>query len=83
MDTYDIAYAREHLDELIARAGRGEPVTIVDVVHGTMKLVPSEPVKKGKIVFGLGKGMPDIPRERLLAPATDKDLRDMFGEALD
>lgn len=70
MDTCDIAYAREHLDELMARASRGEAVAIVDPEHGTMKFVPdAEPVPRNKIVFGLLKGiMPEIPRERLLAP---------------
>lgn len=84
MDTYDIAYAREHLDELVARASRGEAVTIVDPAHGTMKLVPEgQPEKRGKIVFGIGKGMPDISVERFIKPLTDEELRELFGDAFD
>jgi antitoxin (DNA-binding transcriptional repressor) of toxin-antitoxin stability system len=38
MDQYDIAYAREHLAELIEKAARGEDVSIVDPARGAFRL---------------------------------------------
>jgi antitoxin (DNA-binding transcriptional repressor) of toxin-antitoxin stability system len=42
MDTVDLAHAKEHLEDLIARAAKGEVVYIRDPVLGTVK-VPSRP----------------------------------------
>ena len=38
MDTYDISYANQHLEELIARTARGEDVRISHPKHGTITL---------------------------------------------
>ena len=37
MDHYDLAYAREHLGELLDRAARGEVVSITDPERGTFR----------------------------------------------
>jgi antitoxin (DNA-binding transcriptional repressor) of toxin-antitoxin stability system len=39
MDQYDIAYAREHLTELMEKAARGEDVSIVDPARGAFRLM--------------------------------------------
>ena len=80
MDRYDIAYAREHLDELMDRARRGEAVTIYDPQRGDMKLVPTVNGAPRKVVFGQWKHLPEIPEERLLAPLTDDELAWLSGE---
>ena len=45
MEDVDLRYAKEHLDELIARAARGEDVRISDPAIGTVRLmrVPKVP----------------------------------------
>ena len=42
MDDVTIPHAKEHLEELIARARRGEDVRISDPKLGTVKLTPAE-----------------------------------------
>jgi antitoxin (DNA-binding transcriptional repressor) of toxin-antitoxin stability system len=43
MENVGIDYAKDHLEELIARAARGEDVRIVDAKLGTMRLLPETP----------------------------------------
>ena len=40
MDTVTIKDAKEHLEELLEKAARGEDVRISDVKHGTVRLTP-------------------------------------------
>jgi antitoxin (DNA-binding transcriptional repressor) of toxin-antitoxin stability system len=80
MDRYDISYAREHLDELVDRARRGEDVTIHDPRRGDMKLVPASQAARQRIVFGQWKHLPEIPEERLLAPLSEDEVSWLSGE---
>jgi prevent-host-death family protein len=40
MDTVSLKDAKEHLEELLDRAARGEDVRIADARHGTVRLLP-------------------------------------------
>ncbi len=84
MDQYDIAYARDHLLELIERAARGEEVSIKDPARGTFKLMhasqPSaEPSFPDKPILGQWKGRLKVP-DRLLEPLSDEELAWLSGE---
>ncbi len=80
MDDVTLAYAKEHLEELIERARRGEEVRITDPRHGTVH--PSaRPRRAGKVQFGQWRHLPDISEERLLAPLDENELNWLSGEA--
>jgi antitoxin (DNA-binding transcriptional repressor) of toxin-antitoxin stability system len=90
MDRYDITYAREHLPELMARAARGEDVSISDPEHGTFRLAPDRPAVDGddavieptlqKPVLGQWKGKLTVP-ERLFEPLSEEEMAWLSGEA--
>ena len=83
MDTYDIAYASQHLAELPERAARGEDVSISDPSLGTMRLVPAPRANTlpSGVILGQWKGrMAEISEERLLAPLTEDELASLSGE---
>ena len=40
MEDVTLAQAKEHLEELVARAARGEDVRIKDPKHGSVRLTP-------------------------------------------
>ena len=77
MDHYDIAYAREHLDELIARADGGEAITIVDPKRGTF-LLSHVPRPRKPPRLGLLEGKMKVP-ERLFEPMSDEELAEWYG----
>ena len=83
MDTYDIAYAREHLPELIERAARGEDVSISDPVRGTFKLSPeaanAAASQPGRPILGQWKGKFVVPA-RLFEPLSEEELAWLSGE---
>jgi PIN domain nuclease of toxin-antitoxin system len=71
-----LQYAKEHLEDLIARAGRGEDAVTGDAHGGTVKIVPVGPTRAiwPKRVIGSHQHIPDIPLERLLAPLSPDEL---------
>ena len=86
MDDVDIRHAKEHLEELIARAASGEDVRIVDPRYGSVKLsiapqnkAPNEPPYPLRI-FGLMKGLVEIPDDKLFEPLSDDELAWPSGE---
>ena len=81
MDTYDIAYAREHLGELIDRAARGEAVSITDPVLGTFRLAPDSDgaAIHPRPILGQWKGTLTVPA-RLFEPLSDEELSWLSGE---
>ena len=83
MERYDVVYAREHLDELMERARRGEEITISDPDKGDLRLVPAPGSghTRKRIVFGQWKRLAEIPEDRLLAPLSDEELAWLSGEA--
>lgn len=83
MDTVSLSEAKEHLEDLIARAARGEDVRIAGP-HGTARLTvePAAADPRPKRIPGRWKGkLGDMPDE-LFAPLTDEELKDWFGGEL-
>jgi antitoxin (DNA-binding transcriptional repressor) of toxin-antitoxin stability system len=81
MDTVDIKYAKEHLAELIERAAKGEDVLITQPDGVTAKLSVDPAVARPVRRPGRWKGRLNIPDDVLLAPMSDEELRDWYGEA--
>ena len=83
MEDVSVSHAKEHLEELIARAARGEDVRISDPRLGSVRLLPAEGAggKSVKVVFGQWKArLNEIPEDRLLAPLSGHELSWMSGE---
>lgn len=82
MDTVTLAHAKEHLEDLISRAQRGDDVRIVDARGGAIRLVPAEGCEPApqNIIFGQWKHLREIPMERLLAPLSEDELAWLSGE---
>ena len=81
MDDVSIAQAKEHLEELIARAAKGEEVLISDPALGTVRLqsVRSSQHKRQKRVAGHLAGQFKVP-EGLFDPLPEDELRRWTGE---
>jgi antitoxin (DNA-binding transcriptional repressor) of toxin-antitoxin stability system len=95
MEDVTLAHAKEHLEELVARAASGEDVRIVDPKVGRVKLtavrepdVSAPNVTDTKEPFvplkkprrsGLLEGKMKLP-EGLLDPMTEEELRDWYGD---
>jgi len=82
MEDVDLRHAKEHLEELIERAGRGEDVCISDPRLGTVRLTYVEaaglaPRKPRRL--GLLEGKMKVP-ERLMEPMSDEELKDWYGD---
>ena len=80
MEDVDVRHAKEHLEELIARARQGEVVRIVDPELGSVRVVPDPPAVRPKRISGQWKGMIEVPI-RLMEPLSDEELRWLSGEA--
>lgn len=95
MEDVTLAHAKEHLEELVARAASGEEVRIVDPKVGKVKLTAMrEPdVSAPRVtdtmepfvplaqdrVPGRLKGKMQVPA-RLMEPMTEEELKDWYGE---
>ena len=95
MEDVSLAQAKDHLEELIERAARGEDIRISDAKFGTVRLTPisapdllaprvtdtMEPfVPLAKDrVPGRLKGRMKVPA-RLMEPMTEEELRDWYGD---
>ena len=82
MEDVSIAHAKEHLEELVARAARGEDVSIVDPKVGKVRLTLANdgttgPRKPRRL--GLLEGKMKVPA-RLLEPMTQEELDDWYGK---
>ena len=83
MEDVTLAHAKEHLEELIEKAARGEDVRITDGKQRTIRLVPADTktARAGRVVIGQWKGrVNEIPPEKLLEPLTDEELAWLSGE---
>ena len=83
MGQHDLAYAREHLEDLFARAARGEDVRIVDPKVGTMRLAPVAgdlSITRRPRKFGQWNHLAEISEARLLAPLDGEDLAWLSGD---
>lgn len=86
MDDVSLAQAKDHLEELIARAARGEDVRITDPEHGSVRLLPVPDTRASaneerRVVRSPGrlKGKLTVPA-RLFEPISDEELKLWYGE---
>ena len=85
MERFDVAYAREHLPELLERAARSEDVSIVDPQHGRFELRPAALSTDeranfaGPPILGQWAGRVVVPA-RLFEPLTDEELEWLSAE---
>jgi prevent-host-death family protein len=85
MEDVSLAHAKEHLEELIERAARGEDVRISDPRLGAVRLLPvaeeSKRAAEGRPVRRPGrlKGKLTVPA-RLMEPMSEQELQDWYGE---
>jgi len=81
MEDVSLPYAKEHLEDLVARAVQGEDVVITDAKLGTVKIVATEREAKTypKRVIGQWKDRFVVP-ERLFEPLTADELSWLSGE---
>ena len=84
MQDVSVAHAKDHLEELIARAARGEDVCIRDQTLGRMRLAPADAATSGADLYpprvlGQWEGIVDIPVDRLFAPLTEDELAWLSG----
>jgi antitoxin (DNA-binding transcriptional repressor) of toxin-antitoxin stability system len=84
MEDVDLTFAKEHLEELIARAARGEDVRIAQPGIATVRLAvvepATEPVAKEQRRPGRWKGRLNISDEELLEPMSDEELKLWYGD---
>lgn len=87
MDTVDIKYAKEHLDELTERAKRGEDISIGVPGRGRFRISyvgshqgdASQPMKR-KIKLGLLEGKLPPPPDGFFDPLSEEELKDWYGD---
>ncbi len=81
MDTVTVSDAKAHLEDLIARAARGEDVRISDPLHGTARLTIEAGVSKNSQgrMPGRWKGKLGSLPDELCAPMTATELKDWIG----
>jgi antitoxin (DNA-binding transcriptional repressor) of toxin-antitoxin stability system len=84
MDTIPLSEAKDQLEDLIARAARGEDVRIADPVHGTARLVietATTTTPQPKRVPGRWKDrLPPVPDD-FFDPMCEEELKDWYGDA--
>ena len=84
MEDVTLAEAKEKLEDLIARAGRGEEVRISDPALGTVRLQPvakpGEELAAPERKPGRWKGRLTVPA-RLFEPLSEEELAWLSGEA--
>lgn len=96
MEDVTLAHAKEHLEELVARAARGEDVRIADPKHGSVRLMPvrtpdltaprvtdtMEPFVPlaHKRVPGRLEGKIPPPPEGFFDPMSEEELKDWYGD---
>ena len=83
MEDVTLAHAKEHLEELVARAARGEDVRIADPNLGTVRLTAdagAETVARPERRSGRWKGRLNIPDDELLEPMSEDELKLWYGE---
>ena len=80
MEDVDLHHAREHLEELVARARRGEDVRISDPKVGTVKLTPvdceGDTAQLPKRQLGFLEGIIPPPPDDFFDPMSESELKD-------
>ena len=82
MENVTVAHARDHLDELLERAARGEDVRITDPKLGTIKLMPFAEVARpaGKRKLGHLEGKIPPPPDDFFDPMSEEELKLWYGD---
>ena len=85
MEDVDVRHAKEHLEELIARAARGEDVRIAQPGLATVKLTVVDPQPDNRTKpkwrrLGLLEGKVSPPPDSFFDPLTDDELKDWYGD---
>ena len=96
MEDVTLAHAKEHLEELVARAAQGEDVRIVDPKLGRVRLTPVDATSPAprrvtdsmppfvpsgkKRVPGRLEGKIPPPPPGFFDPLTDEELKDWYGD---
>lgn len=96
MDTISLKDAKEHLEELLDRAARGEDVRISDTRHGTVRLLPVGEPAVASSSSTTATQRPFVPLAedrvpgrlkgkfkvpaRLMEPMSEEELRDWYGD---
>ena len=86
MESVTLEHAKEHLDELIERARRGEDVRITDAKLGTVRLQSMPvttrpafvPLDADRVPYQLA-GKMTVPA-RLMEPMSEEELKDWYGD---
>ena len=85
MEDVDLRHAKEHLEELLERAARGEEVRISDPKLGTIRLTAvagaaADGPKRPKRVPGRWKDRIPDPPPGFFDPMTEEELKDWYGD---
>ena len=84
MEDVDLRHAKEHLEELLERAARGEDVRITDSRLGPFRLTAVASAMEGsgrpKRVPGRWKDRLPQPPPGFFDPMTDEELKDWYGD---
>jgi len=84
MEDVSLAQAKEQLEDLLARAARGEDVRISDPRGTTVKLTPvaapvHDPLRKPRVP-GSWKGKISDPPPGFFDPMTEEELKEWYGD---
>ena len=81
MEDVSLTHAKDHLEELIERAAKGEEIRISDPKLGTVRLQPvaSSTKPRAERRPGRWKGRFTVP-ERLFEPLSDEEQAWLSGE---
>ena len=84
MEDVSVKYAKEHLEELLARAARGEDVAIVDPAVGKIVLTATKdaapPSASKPRRLGLLEGKVAPPPDDFFDAMSAEELKDWYGD---
>lgn len=84
MEDVSLAHAKDHLEDLLIRASRGEDVRISDPKVGTVRLQPMasqvEPAGGRRRRLGLLEGKIPPPPDDFFEPMSEEELKLWYGD---
>lgn len=78
-ETLTLTEAKEQLEDVVARAARGEVMRIIHPKLGAVRVVAETLPRRPKRVIGQWKGKIEVPA-RLMEPLSADELRWLSGE---
>ena len=78
-DTLSLSEAKKNIEDVVARAARGEVIRIVHPQLGAVKVIADTVPLRPKRVIGQWKGRMTVPA-RLMEPLSEQELRWLAGE---